>query len=256
MASFKESLKARCRAAAIHLCISLGIAALAALLVFGIWYPYPYREISGGRELFLIVVSVDVILGPLITLTIFNRAKPWTELRRDLAIVGLIQLAALGYGLWTVFVARPVHLVFEYDRFRVVHAIEVPMELIAQAPPELRALPLFGPTPLSLRPFKDENEKVDATLAALRGVSLSARPDLWRAYEPARADILKVAKSIAQLQARFPAQAAQIEKVAASTGRTNAQLVTAPMIGRKSFWTVFLDPVTAEPLAYMPLDSF
>jgi len=33
----------RLRASAIHLCISLTIAALAALLVFGLWYPYPYR---------------------------------------------------------------------------------------------------------------------------------------------------------------------------------------------------------------------
>jgi hypothetical protein len=83
------------------------------------------------RTQFLIVVTVDVILGPLITLAVFNRAKPWTELRRDLVIVALIQLSALGYGLWTVFVARPVHLVFEYDRFRVVHAVEVPPEMLA-----------------------------------------------------------------------------------------------------------------------------
>src|SRR6478609_8700249 len=101
--------KVRFKASAIHLGISLAIAVLAAMLVFGIWYPYPYRELSGGRELFLLLVSVDVILGPLITLAIFNRAKPRKELRRDLAVVGLIQLAALGYGLWTVFVARPVH---------------------------------------------------------------------------------------------------------------------------------------------------
>ena len=99
----------RLKASSIHLGISLAIALLAALLVFGLWYPYPYREISGGRELFLILVAVDVILGPLMTLTIFNRSKPWPELRRDLAIVVLIQLAALVYlpmigrkSFWTV----------------------------------------------------------------------------------------------------------------------------------------------------------
>ena len=47
-----------------------------ALLVFAVWYPYPYREISGGRDLFLLVVAVDVVLGPLITFAVFNRAKP------------------------------------------------------------------------------------------------------------------------------------------------------------------------------------
>ena len=79
----------RLKASGIHLALSLAIAALAALLVVGIWYPY--REISGGRELLLLVVTADVILGPLITLAVFNRKKPWTELRRDVAMVALIQ---------------------------------------------------------------------------------------------------------------------------------------------------------------------
>lgn len=118
--------KVRLRAAAIHLGISALVAAAAAWLVFAVWYPYPYREISGGRELFTLIVVVDVILGPLMTLIIFNRTKPRTELVRDLAVVALIQLAGLGYGLWSVYAARPVHMVFEFDRFRAVHAVDVP----------------------------------------------------------------------------------------------------------------------------------
>ncbi len=246
----------RLKASAIHLALSLAIAALAALLVFGIWYPYPYREISGGRELFLLVVTVDVILGPLITLAVFNRKKPWAELRRDLAMVALLQLAALGYGLWTVYVARPVHMVFEVDRFRVVHAIDVPVEMLGKTPPGVNALPVTGPTLLSLRPFKDGNESMEATMAALQGLSLSDRPDLWQAYGAGVPEIVKTAKPVALLKSRFANQAADIDRVLASTGRAPQTVVYLPMIGRKSFWTVFLDPVTAEVLAYMPLDSF
>jgi len=211
--------KERLRAAGIHLLISLAIAALAAALVFGLWYPQPYPELSGGRELFLLVVSVDVVMGPLITLAIFNRKKPWKELRRDLAIVGLLQLAALGYGLWTVAVARPVHLVFEYNRFRVVHAIEVPEELIAQAPPGITPLPFTGPDVLSLRPFKDSKEQFDSTMAAVAGVSLSARPDLWQPYATARDEVLKEAKPVLALRQRFAARAAEIDAAVAATGR-------------------------------------
>ena len=29
-----------------------------------------------------------------------------------------------------------------------------------------------------------------------------------------------------------------------------------PMVGRRSVWTGLLDPVTAEVLGFMPLDSF
>lgn len=248
--------KDRFKASGIHLGVSLTVALLAALLVFGLWYPYPYREISGGRELFMLVVTVDVILGPLITLAVFNRNKPWTELRRDLGVVVLIQLAALGYGLWTVFVARPVHMVFEYDRFRVVHAIDVPPELLLQTPPEVDALPLTGPTLLALRPFRNDKEKMDATLAALQGVPLSARPDLWQPYAKSISEILLAAKPVSELKFRLASQAGAIEHVLSDAGRTSQATVYLPLVGRKSFWTVFLDPVTAQVVATMPLDSF
>ena len=250
------SWKSRLQAAGLHFGLCLVIAALAGLLVFGLWYPYPYRDISGGRELFFIVVSVDVILGPLITLVIFNRDKKWVELRMDLLVVVVIQLAALGYGLWTVFVARPVHLVFEYDRFRVVHALEVPPSMMDSLPANLQALPLLGPTLLSLRPFKNDEESVEATLQALKGLSLSARPDLWQPYEAARAEILREARPVVKLKQRFAAQTAQIDRAASSAGRKADDLVYLPMVGRKTFWTVLLDPVTAQPLAFLPLDSF
>ncbi len=246
----------RLRASAIHLGISLCIAALAALLVFGVWYPYPYREISGGRELFLIVVAVDVILGPLITLAVFNRKKPWTELRVDLALVALIQLSALAYGLWTVAVARPVHMVFEIDRFRVIHAIDVDPETLNRAPASLNAMPWTGPTLLSTRGFKDSKESMDATMAALQGVNIGARPDFWQPYAAGLADVLKVAKPVDLLKTRFPKRAAEIDTLLQSASKTPQSLLYVPLAGRKDFWTVFVDPITAEVVATMPLDSF
>lgn len=250
------SVKDRLRAAGIHLGISLCVAAVSAALVFGLWYPTPYREISGGRELFILIVSVDVVLGPLITLAIFNRAKPWPTLRRDLGVVGLIQCAALAYGLWTVFVARPVHLVFEFDRMRVVHALDVPDELVAQAPPALRRLPLSGPTLIALRPFRDGDEKMQSTLMALQGLELAAQPGLWRDYESARPDVIRASRPIAQLRTRFPQSAADIDTALATGNLDPSTALYLPLVGRKTFWTVLIDPKDARPAAFLPLDSF
>jgi len=141
-----------------------------------------------------------------------------------------------------VAVARPVHMVFEYDRFRVVHAIDVPLELLRQTPAGVDPLPLTGPTLLSLRPFKDAKESGDATIAALGGVSLSSRPDLWQPYTTAIPDVLKAAKPIANLKTRFPAQAAEIDQVLQGKTRNPESVLYVPMVGRKSFWTVFVDP--------------
>ena len=233
-----------------------GLAALAAAVVFGLWYPYPYREISGGRSLFLLVVFVDVVMGPLITLVIFNRNKPRRELMTDFLVVGLLQLAALSYGIWTVFVARPVHLVFEYNRMAVVHAIDVDPALLSKAPKELQTLPMTGPTAIALRPFKDSAEQMDATIAAMGGAPLPARSDLWQPYRDSVADILKEAKPAAELQTRFPSQASLIHQAIESTGKTVAQLRYLPLLSRNDAWTVLLDAITAEPVGFIPLDSF
>lgn len=248
--------KERCQASGIHFSISLAIAALAALLVFAIWYPYPYREISGGRELFLIVVTVDVILGPLITLAVFNRKKSWTELRRDLAVVGLIQLGALGYGLWTVAVARPVHLVFEIDRFRAVHAIEVPEDLLGHQPERVKAMPWLGPTLLAVRPFRDSQENMNATMAALEGMQMGTRPDLWEPYEDAKSRVLEAAQPVSDLKRRFADRAGEIDSVLRAAGKSPEGLGYLPMVGRASFWTVFVDLASAEVVTFMPLDPF
>jgi hypothetical protein len=44
--------------------------------------------------------------------------------------------------------------------------------------------------------------------------------------------------------------------VISQTGRSPDALLYLPMVGRKSFWTVLLDPATADLVAFMPLDSF
>lgn len=248
--------KERFRASGIHLAISLGIAGLAALLVFALWYPYPYREVSGGRELFLLVVAVDVIIGPLITLAVFNRAKPWGELRRDLAVVGVLQVAALGYGLWTVSVARPVHLVFEIDRFRVVHGVDVPEDLIGREPREVKAMPWSGPTLLAVRPFRNPQESMDATLIALKGVQIGARPDFWQPYSAARSQVLAAARPVTELKQRFGQRVGEIDAVLKASGRSAERSAYVPMVGRNTFWTVFVDPVTADVVGFMPLDPF
>jgi hypothetical protein len=246
----------RLRASALHLTLSLTIAALAAALVFGVWYPYPYREISGGRELFLILVTVDVILGPFLTLAVFNRVKAWPVLRRDLVVIALLQLTALGYGLWTVFVARPVHMVFEYNRFAVVHAVELTPEELKKAPPAIDALPLTGPTLLSLREIKNESEKVDFTLAAVAGVGLVARPELWQPYAKALPEILKEAKPVRALKNRFANRALEIDQVVTRAGGNPQTALYLPLIGRDHYWTVFVDPIDAHIVATMPLDPF
>jgi hypothetical protein len=149
-----------------------------------------------------------------------------------------------------------VHLVVEIDRFRVVHAVDVPEALLSRTPEGINALPLGGPTLLAVRPFASAQERLDATLAAVQGLTLGARPDLWQSYAQSRPLVLAAARPVSQLRSRFSAQAAELDRAIAATGRPEAALVFLPLVGRKSFWTVLLDGQTAQVVGYVPLDAF
>lgn len=204
----------------------------------------------------MLLVSVDVVLGPLLTFAVYSRAKATWKLVADLVVIAALQLSALGYGLFTVFVARPVHLVWELDRMRVVHAADVPLELLSKAPANLQTMPLFGPTELAVRPFANAAEKADVTIAALSGVAIGSRPDLWQPYAEALPRVRDSAQPVEALLARKPADAETIRSALRDARVTEADVVWLPLVSRKSFWTVFLRRDTLMPAAYAPVDPY
>jgi len=98
---------------------------VGAVLVFmgTVWYRWPLFRIAGGSGLTLILAGVDMTLGPLITLVVFKSGKK--GLKFDLAVIALLQATALAYGVHVVYAARPVYLVFAFDRFNVMTAEDI-----------------------------------------------------------------------------------------------------------------------------------
>jgi hypothetical protein len=117
-------------------------------------------------------------------------------------------------------------------------------------------MPWTGPSLLSLRDYKDAQEKADIMFAEVAGSPVGLRPDFWQPYALAKPAVLRNAQPVAALKARFPAQAAAIDRVLNEAGRSAANTAYLPLVGRNQYWTAFLDPGTAEVVAYMPLDPF
>lgn len=251
------TLRGRLRAAGLHFTSTVIVASLVAAIVFLLWYPWPYSEVSGGVGLFLLVVGVDVVLGPLITLVVFDIRKPRAELWRDMSVVVVLQLAGLIYGAHTVFEARPVVMALEGDRFRTVIAADVVRDELPRAPASLRSLSLTGPTLVSTRDPKEGDEKFDAIASALSGADLGMRPSYWLPWDAkARAQALKVGKPVTELLARRAAQAAVLRDAVAKTGRPIEQLIYIPLLARRTDWSVLLDKTTGDPVGFAPVDGF
>lgn len=244
------------KAAGIHGLCTVFVAVLAALLVFGIWYHYPYRELAGGRELFLLIVFVDVVCGPLLTMVLYNPAKPRAELWRDLGLVVIIQLTALGYGLQVVWQARPVYLVQEVDRFKVIIAPQLLDESVANLPAALRPRWLGGPITVAIRETEDAAEGNRVLFESmLGGRDYAERPEFYLPYEGAAAlKSLRHAKPLAVFLDKQPSQRRAAADLAASKGLDMAQLVYLPVVGRQD-WVAVLDQ-QAQIQGFLKGDGF
>lgn len=245
----------RLRASGIHLISSLIVAAIAASVVFFLWYPWPYRIVAGGQDLFVLLMTVDIVMGPLLTLAIFNIKKPMKELKRDLFIIVVLQLSALAYGLHTVYLARPAVIAMEVDRFRVVSANDVAEEELAKAPQDLRALSLTGPRLIGTRDATNE-EKPEAILLGAAGHDLGTRPSFWIPWDDfSRQRALKHGKPVAAWVNAHPANREELLAAIARTGRPADQLLYLPMLSRRTDWSVLVDKASGDPVGFAPINA-
>ncbi len=241
-----------------HLAASAAAAIGCAFLVFGLWYPFPYGELAGGRGLFLLIVGVDVVCGPLLTLIVYDRRKPRAELLRDIGIVVLIQLAALVYGVAAAAQARPVFLAFEGNRFRVVCAPDIETENLARAPEALRRPGLGGPRLIGARLARpDDADFPESIKLSLGGVPPAFRPERWVDYDVQRQDVVRAIQPLSTLRRKHPSRQADIDAAVRQAGLAEDRLGFLPLVSkRRDDWVAFVDRESAVPVAYLPLDGW
>jgi len=258
MFSEKKRLPFALKAFGIHLAASCTVALVVACLVFGVWVPAPYQELMQAPQLLTVLLVVDVVCGPLLTAVLANPAKPRKELRQDFALVVLIQLGAMAYGLHTIAGARPVALVFEVDRFALVAASQInPIEL-PQAPAEAQKLSWNGPKLMGTRAAHNPDEKLQSIELSLQGIEPSARPGWWQSYERSRPQVVARMQPLQILHQRAPAAQRQlVEAELHKLQRAMAQTFYLPLVSSHQLdsWIVLLD-AQANIVGHVAVDGF
>ena len=100
-----------------HLFISFFIALLVIGLVFFVWYPAPLAKAVGVANIFLMMLSIDVIVGPILGLLVYKEGKK--TLKFDLTVIITIQITALCYGIYSIEQGRPAWLAYNVDHFEL-----------------------------------------------------------------------------------------------------------------------------------------
>ncbi|MBT8149381.1 MAG: hypothetical protein KJO24_05585, partial [Gammaproteobacteria bacterium] len=99
----------------IHLAISaLLFCVLAAIIIFT-WYPGFLFRTDGGWQGIRLIAGIDLILGPLLTLIVYNKAKD--SLAFDLAVIAVVQVTALAAGCYLVYQERPIAVIYADNKF-------------------------------------------------------------------------------------------------------------------------------------------
>lgn len=230
-----------------HLAISLGIAGIVVWLIFWEWYPSPLHKALAVTDIFLLLLAVDVVLGPCLTLLVCKAGKK--NLYFDLAVIFSLQLAALGYGLWTVAQARPAWLVFNVDRFDLVQVIDIDADSQARAAPAYRQPGWLGPQWVAALPPVDRAERNRLVFeSAMGGSDLPQRPDLYVPLEQVSDELARQVSALDSLR-RFN----DAERVNAVLGAWPQARGWLPLMARAQPMVVLMGPEPAQVLAVVAL---
>ncbi|WP_020183959.1 TfpX/TfpZ family type IV pilin accessory protein [Methylotenera sp. 1P/1] len=202
----------RVKAAFIHLLLSACVVGLVLVLMLFVWYPHGFFKLLGGGDLLYIIAGVDVCLGPLLTLAVFNPAKK--SLKLDLAIIGLLQISALLYGAHVMFQSRPVFSVLEENLFKVTLASDFKddLELNKASQDKWKSLSWSGPELVAAVAPTDPKVKQEMVFAAGSGADWNVFPKLFVSYDSQRQVALRNAKPLNVLKALSVENRASIER--------------------------------------------
>lgn len=244
----------RYRAAGIHLSISALIGAATLALMLFLWYPPPLFFGMGGNELALLIVGVDVAIGPLATLVVFNpRKKPLKLLLFDLSVIAALQIGALTYGIYAMHQGRPVFTVFTGEHLAVISAVELnPEDLAKGTRAEFRTLSLTGPRLVAVEPPTDPDESSSIAFAAFAGGGIQHFPKYYVPYADKRVEVLATARSLDELEPG-PADLARLQRYLGTTDRSEAQLRCLPVNAKRAQMTAIIDARSGELLKILDI---
>jgi len=113
----------RWKAFLIHLGLSAILYVVLLYLIVFLWYPQPYFAADGGWQAVRLITGVDLVLGPMLTLIVFKAGKP--GLRRDLSLIGILQVIALVWGTWLVYEQRIAMVAYANGAFYTLNTEQV-----------------------------------------------------------------------------------------------------------------------------------
>jgi len=254
----QELMKFRFKAFGLHILGSTCLFLTALGVLYVGWYRWPGWYLAGALTIVLMMAGIDVVLGPLLTLIIANPNKPRRELARDIAIIATVQLIAAGYGVTTLWKARPLYYTYSERFLEMVQASDLDPQQVAsgrQLNPGLA--PYWYSRPRWIyAPLPDDTKLAGQIMASsiTGGDDVIQMPRYYQPWEAGLSELrtkLRPVEKMTEISKHDKQVAAERMK---DFGVTADQPLTLPMLGRGKPIIAIFDPATMAIRAWIRVD--
>lgn len=218
-----------------------------------VWYPQPLADAAGTARLPVFLAVAAVTLGPLAALLSGRSRVPRAWLGRTR--IAVLQAIVFAGCALTLYVQRPVYLVFTIDRFDLVLARDLdPRDLAKTAREQFRRRPMGAPQYVAaVQPAEPAEAQRILTSALDGGKDLQAYPQHYVPYAQEAQNALRRAKPITAALGKDPAA---VESFLAAAGRLPASVKFLPLRARKRDGIVLLDATSGLPAGILLVDPW
>ena len=238
---------------------------LASALVLGTvvggmylgWYRWPGWYLADATQATRVMIGVDLVVGPLLTLVIASATKPFRVLARDISVIAFVQLIALGYGAYFLWNGRPLYYAFSEDVLQLVQAYDISSTEAAlgraknpELAPHWYSLPRWIWAPL---PEGDEGSKI-VQAAISGGDDVISLPTHYRPWEDARAPLRGQLKKLDDIKYFSGNEKKTLRQRMEAQGLPADQANAMALTGRSRPLLVVLDPNTLSTRAIIRTD--
>jgi hypothetical protein len=242
---------------AVHISVGFCVLSLVLGALYVGWYRWPAWYLMGAETVALLVLVVDLGVGPLATLVVANPAKPRRELLRDISLIALVQLVALGYGSGALWKGRPLYFVFSHDRAEVVTAAQFDDEVIEAA--RRQQAPIIPDWTTRLQwvwaplPSDPELRATIVRSAVAGGHDVTSMPQYFRPLREGAAAMREQYVSPQSLVRQHRLSEEDYHARLAKLGQTESELGVLLLEGRTRAGSMIFDRASGEPLAFWPI---
>jgi hypothetical protein len=239
-------MKFRLKAFGLHLLASTTVLALTLGALYVGWYHWPGWYLADVLRVVAVMIGVDVVIGPLLTLIIANINKSRRELARDISIIVAMQIVALTYGTSQLWSGRPLYYAFSENVLQMIQAydidpgeLKIARERHAELTPHWYSLPRWIWAPLPADPT--EREKIVSS-AVTGGDDVISMPRYYKQWEQGLPALRTQLKNVDDVGYFSRKEMKVLKQRMSARGLATDQRDTIALTGRGRPLLVVIDP--------------